>query len=98
MSLEMRQSPILSPKPQTPSLIRAGGFALGGLFLALAVAVVYAASTFGMTLYPLPKDLQDLITFLLVSGGVSVALGAIGFRLGLGTRIPSLALTMALVY
>src|SRR5205823_12532639 len=44
------------------------------------------------------KDLQDLTLFLLVSGGLSILLGAIGFRLGLGTRLPSLTITMALVY
>src|SRR5205814_1077060 len=43
-------------------------------------------------------DLQDLTVFLLVSGGLSIVLGAVGFRLGLGTRLPSLAVTMALVY
>ena len=94
------------PSPSGPTnyahsartVIRAGGLALAGLVLALLIAIVYAARTFGMVLYPMPKDLQDLTLFLLVSGGVSVVLGAIGFRLGLGTRIPSLAVTMALVY
>jgi signal transduction histidine kinase len=51
-----------------------------------------------MPLYPLPRDLQDLTIFLLISGSISVVLGGIGFRLGLGTRIPSLAVTMSLVY
>ena len=68
------------------------------LIVALAVAVVFAARTFGMSLYPMPKDLQDLTLFLLISGGVSVGLGAVAFLLGLGTRIPSLVITLVLVY
>src|SRR5438552_18694716 len=88
----MRPTP--NPQPLTPSLIRIAGWALGGLLVALAGALVYAA----LTLNPPAKDLQDLMRFLLISGSVSVLLGAVGFRLGLGTRIPSLALTMALVY
>jgi signal transduction histidine kinase len=82
----------------TSSYIRVAGMAIAGLLVALAVALVAAAVTFGMALYPLPKDLQDLSLFLLVSGTVSVIIGAIGFRIGLGTRIPSLVVTMALVY
>src|SRR5690349_3734946 len=82
----------------TPSFMRVAGWGLGGLLAALAAALVLAARTFGMALYPLPKDLQDLTEFLLISGAISVVIGAAGFRLGLGTRIPSLAVTMALVY
>jgi signal transduction histidine kinase len=81
-----------------PSFARVAGLSLAGLIVALTAAVVVAAQTFGMQLFPLPKDLQDLSLFLLISGTVSVILGAIGFRLGLGTRIPSLTLTMAIVY
>ncbi len=66
--------------------------------MSLVVALVYAARTFGMTLFPMPKDLQDLMVFLLISGGVSVGLGAAAFLVGLGTRIPSLAITLSLVY
>src|SRR4051794_21459066 len=69
-------------------------WALGGLVVATAVAVVYAV----MRLSPPARDLRDLTSFLLISGGISVGLGAVGFRLGLGTRIPSLALTIAIVY
>jgi signal transduction histidine kinase len=68
------------------------------LFVALVVAAVYAAMRFNMTLYPMPKDLQDLMVFLFISGTVSVALGAIGFLVGLGRRIPSLTISMAVVY
>ncbi len=82
----------------TPSPVRVAGLALGGLLVALVTALVVAALTFGMSLYPMPKDLQDLTLFLLVSGAVSVALGGIGFRLGLGTRIPSLRMMLAVVY
>jgi len=74
------------------------GLAVAGLVVALVAAVIVAAATFGMPFWPLPKDLQDLTFFLTVSGMVSVVLGGLGFRLGLGTRIPSLAITMALVY
>jgi signal transduction histidine kinase len=81
-----------------PSFVRVAGLAVVGLVVALIAAVVAAATTFGMQLFPLPKDLFDLSIFLLISGAVSVLLGAIGFRLGLGTRIPSLTLTMAIVY
>jgi signal transduction histidine kinase len=70
------------------------GWALGGLAVALAVALAYA----WVSLSPPAKDLQDLTQFLLISGGISIVLGAIGFRLGLGTRVPSLAVTMAVVY
>ncbi len=82
----------------TPSYVRVMGLAIVGLVVAMIAAVLVAAATFGMPLLPLPKDLQDLTSFLSVSGLVSVVLGGIGFRLGLGTRIPSLAITMALVY
>lgn len=95
MRTELSRKTSSSP---TSSTARVALWALGGLLLAVVVAVVFAARIFGMTLYPLPKDLQDLTLFLLVSGGLSVLLGAAGFRLGLGTRIPSLAITMALVY
>jgi two-component system, OmpR family, sensor histidine kinase SaeS len=70
------------------------GWALAGLAAALAGALVYAV----LALNPPAKDLLDLTQFLLVSGGISVLLGAIGFRLGLGKRIPSLAMTLAIVY
>jgi signal transduction histidine kinase len=76
------------------TLVRLAGWTLGALVVALAVALVYAA----MRLNPPAQDLQDLTRFLLISGGASVVLGVVGFRVGLGTRIPSLALTMALVY
>ncbi len=87
-----------TPNPQSPTpstqMLRVAGWAVGALLAALAGALIYAA----MALSPPAKDLQDLTRFLLISGGVSVLLGALGFRLGLGTRIPSLAITMALVY
>jgi signal transduction histidine kinase len=82
----------------TPSPVRVAGIAVGGLLVALLTALVVAALTFGMSLYPMPKDLQDLTLFLLVSGAVSVVLGGFGFRLGLGTRIPSLRIMLAVVY
>src|SRR6266571_2550585 len=85
-------------KKATPPFLRLTAWTVAGLLIALLVALVYASQTFGMALYPLPKDLRDLTVFLLVSGVVSVALGAIAFRLGLGTRIPSLTITLALVY
>src|SRR5438552_15373109 len=96
MQTHSSQSLASGPRHGALSLVRVAGWALGGLVVALAVALVYAALTFGMSLYPMPKDLQDLMTFLLVSGVVSVGLGAVGSLLGLGTRIPSLAITMAL--
>lgn len=80
------------------SYMRVAGLAVAGLVIALIAAIVVAAITFGMALYPMPKDLLDLTLFLLASGTLSVVLGGIGFRLGLGTRIPSLAITMAIVY
>lgn len=70
------------------------GFAVFGVALAVGVAVVVAWVTFS----PPPQDLQALTGSLLVSGGISVVLGAIAFRLGLGTRVPSLAVSLALVY
>lgn len=70
------------------------GFAVGGLVVALVVAL----AGFWMVMNPPQKDIVDLSLFLLISGGVSVLLGALGFRLGLGTRVPSLALSVAVVY
>ncbi|MEO5953686.1 MAG: ATP-binding protein [Chloroflexia bacterium] len=70
------------------------GFAVSGLIVALVVAVLGA----WFVLNPPKEDLWQLTSFLLVSGGISVVLGALGFRLGLGTRVPSLAVTVALVY
>jgi signal transduction histidine kinase len=81
-----------------PSFARVAVLAVIGLGVALVAAVVAAAQIFGMPLFPMPKDLFDLSIFLLISGTASVLLGAIGFRLGLGTRIPSLTITMAIVY
>jgi signal transduction histidine kinase len=81
-----------------PSPVRLAGVVVAGLFIALVTTLIAAALTFGMTLYPLPPDLRDLLIFLLISGAVSIMLGAIVFRMGLGTRIPSIALTLALVY
>jgi methyl-accepting chemotaxis protein len=72
-----------------------------GLFVllaALVVALVYAAMRFNVQLFPLPKDLQDLTRILLISGVISIGLGAIGFFVGLGKRIPSLTISMAVVY
>jgi signal transduction histidine kinase len=69
-------------------------FAMFGLVLAVAVALVVA----WVTLSPPPQDLQVLTISLLVSGSISVVLGALAFRLGLGTRVPSLAVSLALVY
>lgn len=83
-----------SKAPRSPGMLKIVGGALAGLVAATAVALVYAVLRLG----PPTKDLQDLTGFLMISGGISVVLGAAGFRLGLGTRIPSLALTMALVY
>jgi signal transduction histidine kinase len=68
--------------------------AVGGLGSALVVALV----SFWLAMEPPAQDLRDLTVFLLISGGISVALGAVGFRLGLGTRVPSLAISVALVY
>lgn len=69
-------------------------WAIVGLVVALAAALLYAK----VRLDPPARDVRDITQFLLISGGVSVLLGAVGFRLGLGTRIPSLAITLALVY
>jgi signal transduction histidine kinase len=74
--------------------MRMVGWAVAGLVVALVAALLLTL----VMLRPPSKDIQDLVVFLLISGGVSIVLGAIGFRLGLGTRLPSLALTMALVY
>src|SRR6478672_11169931 len=98
MQTESSQPVTPDPQPTMLSLMRVAGWALVGLIAALAVALVYAALTFGMSLYPMPKDLQDLMVFLLISGAVSVGLGGAVFLLGWGRRIPSLAITMALVY
>ncbi|MEP6776775.1 MAG: HAMP domain-containing protein, partial [Chloroflexota bacterium] len=70
------------------------GFAMFGLVLAIGVAVVVAWLMFS----PPPQDLQALTGSLVVSGVISVALGAVAFRLGLGKRVPSLAVSLALVY
>jgi signal transduction histidine kinase len=70
------------------------GWALLGLAVALVVTLLIAF----VMLSPPAKDLQTLSLLLLVSGGLSIILGAIGFRLGLGTRLPSLTITFALVY
>jgi len=70
------------------------GWALLGLVVALAVTLLFAF----VMLSPPAKDVQALSLFLLVSGSLSILLGAIGFRLGLGTRLPSLTITLALVY
>ncbi len=79
---------------KTPTLIKGAGWALLGLVTALAGTLVYATLRFQLP----SKDLQDLTQFLLISGSGSVVLGALGFRLGLGTRLPSLSIAMALVY
>src|SRR5437868_9537845 len=86
-------NPNSNSQPWALALMRVAGWALAGLIVALVVAVVYAARTFGMALYPMPKDLQDLIVFLIISGAVSIGLGALAFLAGLGTRIPSLTIT-----
>jgi signal transduction histidine kinase len=82
------------PRRLAPQVVRGLFWAIGGLAVALFVALLYA----WLTLNPPQKDLIDLTQFLLISGGVSIVLGAIGFRLGLGTRVPSLVVTMAIVY
>lgn len=64
------------------------------MVVALVGALVYAKLNFQLP----GKDLQDLTQFLLVSGGVSVLLGAVSFRLGVGMRLPSLAVAIAVVY
>lgn len=78
----------------TPSTLKIVGWALIGMGVAIVSALVFA----WVRLNPPIKDLQAIARLLLISGSLSVVLGAIGFRLGLGTRIPSLAWTMALVY
>src|SRR3954467_5530444 len=91
----MQQTAIQKPKSKmAQSSVRMVGWAVAGLVVALGVTVLLTM----VMLSPPSKDLRALIIFLLVSGGVSILLGAIGFRLGLGTRLPSLALTLALVY
>src|SRR5688500_7541149 len=82
----------------TPSYARVIGLAIVGLVVAIMASVLVAAATFGMPFWPLPKDFQDLTFYVMVSAVVSVVLGGLGFRLRRGTRIPSLAVTMALVY
>src|SRR5690349_14441860 len=89
-SRSAQQSPIRNPQ----SAMRMVGWAVAGLVVALVAALLLTL----VMLRPPSKDIQDLVVFLLISGGVSIVLGAIGFRLGLGTRLPSLAITMALVY
>lgn len=74
--------------------MKVAGWALLGLAVALAGTLLYAVMQFQMP----GRDLQDLTRFLLISGGVSVLLGALGFRLGLGTRLPSLRIAIAAVY
>src|SRR5258708_2047736 len=76
------------------SAMRLVGWAVLGVVVAVASALLFAFVMLGTP----ARDLQDLTLFLLVSGGLSILLGAIGFRLGLGTRLPSLTITMALVY
>src|SRR5437763_9195536 len=90
----MRPDTLHRNRPAPTTTIRLLGWALGALLVALAAALVYAV----LRLNPPTRDLQEVTRFLLISGGVSVALGVVGFRLGLGTRIPSLAITLALVY
>jgi signal transduction histidine kinase len=74
--------------------MKVAGWALLGVAVALAVTLLYAVMRFRMP----GEDLLDLTQFLLVSGGISVLLGALGFRLGLGTRLPSLGIAIAAVY
>ncbi|MGA7731093.1 MAG: ATP-binding protein [Chloroflexia bacterium] len=92
--MSIRGQAIQNPKSKIQNQTMFLGFAVVGLAVALVVALVAA----WLSLNPPAKDLQDLTLFLLVSGSVSVGLGAIGFRLGLGTRVPSLAVSVALVY
>ena len=80
----------------TSRLVRVALWALSGILVALGLALVYTPIAMGGA--PPTKDIQDLIRFLLISGGISVVLGAAAFRLGLGTRIPSLWITVAVVY
>lgn len=74
--------------------MKVAGWALLGLVVALAGTLLYATMRFQMP----GTDLQDLTRFLLISGAASVLLGAVGFRLGLGTRLPSLRIAIAAVY
>ncbi|HVF98864.1 MAG TPA: hypothetical protein VND68_03425, partial [Chloroflexia bacterium] len=74
--------------------MKVAGWALLGVAVALAVTLLYAVMRFRMP----GEDLLDLTQFLLVSGGISVLLGALAFRLGLGTRLPSLRIAIAAVY
>ncbi len=91
-NLKAKTEPSANRNPQ--SAMRLVGWAVLGVVVAVAAALVFAFVMVGTP----AKDLQDLTLFLLVSGGLSILLGAIGFRLGLGTRLPSLTITMALVY
>lgn len=93
MSTQIEQPARL--QPASPSYwMKVAGWALLGLVVALLGTLAYAVIQFQLP----GKDLQDLTRFLLISGGVSVVLGALGFRLGLGTRVPSLRLAIAAVY
>lgn len=74
--------------------MKVAGWALLGVAVALAVTLLYAVMRFRMP----GEDLLDLTQFLLVSGSISVLLGALAFRLGLGTRLPSLRIAIAAVY
>lgn len=75
-------------------LARVLAWSLGALLVALVGALLYANLSFDIT----GKDLQDLTRFLLISGAASVALGAVSFRLGVGMRLPSLWVAIAVVY
>lgn len=90
MSTQSRQ-PV---QAATPSWLRVVGWAVGGLLVALLGALAYAT----LQLQLPSKDVRELTQFLLISGGVSVVLGAMSFRLGLGMRLPSLAVGIAVVY
>lgn len=90
------KSVVRSSEYPASRLLKIGIWALGGMLVALALSLIYAPIALGGP--PPTKDMQDMVRFLLISGGLSVLLGAAAFRLGLGTRIPSLSITMALVY
>ncbi|MEA2574123.1 MAG: hypothetical protein QOH93_1421 [Chloroflexia bacterium] len=83
------------PRRAVPShWMKAAGWAMLGLAVALSGTLMYAVMQFQLP----GEDLQDLTQFLLISGGVSVLLGALSFRLGLGTRLPSLRIAIAAAY
>src|SRR5258708_196472 len=82
------QSAIRNPQ----SAMRLVGWAVLGVVVAVVAALLFAFVMLGTP----AKDLQNLTLFLLVSGGLSILLGAIGFTLRLGTPLPSLTLTMTL--